>query len=134
MENDVTVERVNAPTKDLNVKIGRHAIAVQVKSGRLATSVDFKRKPENNRWVWRAGKKCADIDDPNHWYAFVYLGEWPKRGDAPRVFFVPAELVVETLADKADTGGEWFWMLKSEAEQFCGVKGFRKMKHEIGAR
>jgi hypothetical protein len=134
MGADVKIERVNAKVKDLIVTLGKRSFTVQVKTGTRHTNVARVRNPEYSYWVWRAGKKCADITDANHWYAFVFLGEWPKRGDPPKVFFVPSKYVVKTLSDKDETGGEWFWMYKTDAEECCGVAGFRKMKKAVTGR
>src|SRR4051812_2041233 len=90
---DVTVTRVNAKRNDLSVTLGRRSFALQVKAGRRYTNVDRKRVPKDAYWVWRAGKKCAEISDVRHWYAFVYLGEWPRRDDPPKVFFIPSRVV-----------------------------------------
>ena len=127
---DVTIERVNAKRNDLKVTLGRRSFSVQVKAGRSHTNEARIRTPDESYWVWRAGKKCADITDPNHWYAFVYLGEWPKRGDPPMAFFVSSERVVKTLSDQV-TRGEWFWMYKSDAEKHCGLPGLKRMKNAI---
>jgi hypothetical protein len=127
MYSDVKVERVNEKAKDLNVKIGRRAFTVQVKSGRGYTREDKKRVPKESRWVWRAGKKCIAITKKSHWYAFVYLGEWPKRGEPPKVFFVPSKIVSRTLRENPRGQEDWFWMFQNEAEQYCGLAGFRKM-------
>lgn len=133
MYSDVKVERVNEKTKDLNVKIGRRSFTVQVKAGRGHTNEDRKRVPEESRWVWRAGEKCIKITDERHWYAFVYLGDWPKKGDPPKVFFVPSKFVSQTLRENPRGQKDWFWMFKTEAERFCGVRGFRTMMKAIRA-
>jgi hypothetical protein len=131
MYSDVKVERVNEKAKDLNVTIGRRSFTVQVKAGREHTNEDRKRFPEESRWVWRAGEKCVNVTDKRHWYAFVYLGEWPKRGDHPKVFFLSAKIVSQTLRENPRGQRDWFWIFKNEAEQYCGVKGFMKMMKVI---
>jgi hypothetical protein len=128
---DVTVERVNAKRNDLNVTLGRRSFTIQVKAGRSYTNEDGKRLPKESRWVWRAGEKCIAIKDKRHWYAFVYLGEWPKKGDAPRVFFVPSRVVSKTLCENPRGQQDWFCMYKHVAEEYCGIMGIRRMKKEI---
>jgi hypothetical protein len=127
MESDVKVERVNEKAKDLNVTIGRRSFTVQVKAGRRHTNEERKRVPKDSCWVWRAGRKCIKVKDLHHWYAFVYLGEWPKKGDSPKVFFVSSKLVSQTLLENSEDQKDWYWIYKTEAEQFSGIKGFRKM-------
>jgi hypothetical protein len=124
---DVRVERVNAKAKDLNVKLGRRSFTLQVKSGRRHTNEERKRNPKESHWVWRAGKKCINVRDSSLWYAFVYLGTWPLRGDPPRVFFVPSKLVCQTLRENRRGQRDWFWMYKTDAERYSGIRGCRKM-------
>jgi hypothetical protein len=132
MGANVQIERVNAKRNDLKVMLRKRTFTIQVKTGRSNyTNKRKRRKPEESEWVWRAGKKCADISDPTHWYAFVYLADWPKRGDPPKVFFVPSKLVKKTLSDYEITQGEWFWMYQDEAEVYCGNLGFKKMMKAI---
>lgn len=131
---DVMVTRVNAMRNDLHVTLGRRSFTLQVKSGRRYTSEDRKRVPKNAYWVWRAGKKCAEISNSSHWYAFVYLGEWPRRGDAPKVFFISSKAVRKTLSDKKVTSGEWFWMRKHRAEKLCGLPGIKRMRKALAGK
>lgn len=128
---DVTIERVNAKRNDLNVTLGRRSFTIQVKAGRRWTNEERVRKPNESRWVWRAGQKCIDITDERHWYAFVYLGEWPKNETPPKVFFVPAKVVAKRLRENQLDQQEWFWMLKADAEKHCGLPGFKRMKRAI---
>jgi hypothetical protein len=126
MYSDVKVERMNEKAKDLKVTIGRQKFTIQVKSGRKYTNDVRKKIPNNSRWVWQAGKKCIGITNPHHWYAFVYLGEWPKAGEPPKIFFIPSRTVSREL--RTWPGQEdWFAMYQHKAEKFCGVTGFRSM-------
>jgi hypothetical protein len=131
MGADVTVERINAPTKDLHVKFGKKSITVQVKTGRTYNHVIRKRKPEDGWWVWRAGKKCMDVKDERHWYAFVSMGTWPKGNAVPKVFFVPSKIVAKTLRENDPTEQDWFWIPESKSDACCGAAGFRTLKKAI---
>lgn len=131
MGADVRVERVNQKTKDLKVTFGRRSFSVQVKAGRHHTNEDRKRHPEESHWVWRTGQKCIDITDQRHWYAFVYLGDWPKDDMPPAVFFIPSRIVAKRLRENSRGQRDWFWILKDDAEEFRGLAGIRTMKKAI---
>jgi len=133
----VVVERVNAPVKDLKVRFGGHSVNVQVKCGRAYNFVIKKKNPEKNYWVWQAGKKCMNISDKDHWYAFVSIGAgergptWPESECPPKVFFVPSKIVAKTLRNNDQKQTMWFWMDERVAAGYCGLTGFRKFKKAI---
>jgi hypothetical protein len=128
---DVRVQRVNQKTKDLNVTFGRRSFTVQVKAGRLYANEQRKRLPEESRWVWRTGKKCVDIRDKRHWYAFVYLGSWPSDGLPPEVFFIPSKFVAKRLHENDKDQWDWFWILKDDAVKYRDMRGLKTMKRAI---
>ena len=128
MGADVCIERVNQKTKDLNVAFGRTSFTLQVKAGRLYTNEERKHRPEDSYWVWRAGAKCMDITDPRHWYAFVYLGEWPRGNKPPEVFFIPSRFVAKRLLEQHRSQRDWFWILQDDAKKYCGLNGLKRMK------
>lgn len=129
----VAFTRGGTPATDLIVtsETGGRSVSLQVKAGGLFSHTIYKRKPENNQWTWRAGSKAMDRAKESHWYAFVYIGDWPQGGDSPKVFFVPSKIVAKKLRDNETSQQAWFWMLEDEAENYCGLTGYRKLKKAI---
>ncbi len=71
------------------------------------------------------------VSDPFHWYAFVYVGDWLNGTGFPQVFFVPSEYVAKRLLGNQPDQQEWFWMKEKEAEQYCGLAGFKNLQKAI---
>ena len=134
----VAFTRAGSPATDLIVtsETGGSSISLQVKTGGPCSHRIFKKNPENNDWVWRVGKKAMEVSKESHWYAFVYVGDWPlgesefHEEEHPKVFFVPSRVVAKRL--RANKGYEaWFWMPENEAKQYCGLLGYRRLKKAI---
>lgn len=99
-------------TTDLLVTIenGGKAISLQVKTG-TTSHMTYKRKPENNYWLWDTGFKAMKIDDDHHWYAYVYLSGWPSSQETPEVFYVPSSKVAQCIRDQHEKEKRpFFWM------------------------
>ena len=124
----VALTRAGTPTTDLIVtsEAGGRSVSLQVKTGGIDSHVIFKKTPKNNYWNWRSGSKAAELSNESHWYAFVFIGDWPSGGGPPKVFFVPSKFVAER-AHHPDTSEGWFWMSDAEAEQFHGLDGYEKL-------
>lgn len=101
-------------------------MSLQIKTGGIYSHVTSKRKPGNNAWVWRIGSKAADNSDDSHWYAFVFVGDWPQGDAIPEILFVPSKVVARVVNDPAIQDG-WFWMPEAEAEQYRGRRGCEKL-------
>ena len=131
----VAFTRAGSPATDLIVtsETGGPSISLQVKTGRQYSHVIYKRNPKRNYWVWRVGKKAIEICKESHWYAFVYVGDWPhgKEEEHPKVFFVPSKVVVKRLRAGNKSQREWFWMRENAAKQYCGLLGYRRLKRAI---
>lgn len=129
----VALTRAGTPTTDMIVtsEAGGRSISLQVKAGGDHNHVVYKRNPENNYWVWRAGKRAMDISGKFYWYAFVAVAGWPKVEVPPTVFFVPSTAVKRTLRNNDASQREWFWMAEEEAKQYRGLNGFRKLRKLI---
>jgi hypothetical protein len=134
----VALTRAGSPATDLIVTsvTGGRSVSLQVKAGGLYSYSVYKRKPENNQWTWRVGKKAMDRAKDLYWFAFVYIGDWPQRQDspAPRVFFVPSKIVAKKLRSNDKSQQDWFWMLEDEAEPYCGMAGYKKLKKAINGK
>ncbi len=131
----VAFTRAGSPATDLIVtsETGGPSISLQVKTGGPYSHVIFKRNPEGNYWVWRVGKKAMKICKESHWYAFVYVGDWPhgKEEEHPKVFFVPSKVIVKRLRAGKKSQREWFWMPENKAKQYCGLLGYRRLKRAL---
>jgi hypothetical protein len=92
-------------------------------------NVRYKRQQENDSWVWRMGARSVE-SDRCHWYAFVYIGDWPTGVETPEIFFVPSK-VIATKRHQRVTSKGWFWMYKKEAERYRGIKGVRELKKSL---
>ena len=130
----VALTRKGTPTTDLMVtsESGGHSISLQVKSGGSYSHVVYKRKPKYNYWVWRTGRKAMFRPNRSHWYAFVYVGDWPHGKDLLQVFFVPSKVVADRV--KTSNQKEWFWIYDVDTTPYCGLEGFRKLKKAIAGR
>jgi len=130
----VALTRMGSPATDLFVtaEAGGRAVTLQVKAGGLHSHVMYKRKPERDYWVWRTGKKAIDGAKESHWYAFVFVGDWPQRKGSPNpeVFFVPSKIVARTLR-KPKNQRDWFWMYDREIEEYRGLAGYKKLKKAL---
>ena len=75
----VALTRRGTPTTDMIVtsEQGGRSLSLQVKTGGIYSHVTSKRNPAKNYWVWRTGSKAADLSNDSHWYAFVFIGDWP---------------------------------------------------------
>ena len=124
----VAFTRRGNPATDMIVtsELGGRSVSLQVKAGGVHSHITRKRKPENNAWAWRTGSKAAENASEFHWYAFVYVGDWPKGGGLPEVLFVPSRIVAQKARDPEIVEG-WFWISQAEAEQYAGLKGFEKL-------
>jgi hypothetical protein len=124
--------RGGVPATDLIVtsERGGRSVSLQVKAGGIYSHRIYKRKPENNAWVWRTGPGAKNRSSESHWYAFVYVGDWPSGGGLPEVFFVPSEVVAVKAHDPEIVEG-WFWISEAEAEQYRGREGFKKLKMAV---
>ena len=82
-----------------------------------------QRKPENNQWTWRVGRKAIDRAKESHWYAFVYIGDWPQGEGSPKVFFVPSKIVGKKLR------GRWAGVNELDGTQNAGQVDRQKTAH-----
>jgi hypothetical protein len=123
----VGITNTGAPATDLIVtsESGAKSVSIQVKTGGIHSHITRKRKPENNAWCWRTSKAKRPTSD-SHWYAFVFVGDWPSDGGAPEVFFVPSKVVAQKARDPEIVEG-WFWISEAEAEQYRGRLGYRRL-------
>lgn len=131
----VAMPRGGTPSTDLIVtsEKGGRSVSLQVKTGTSSHMV-YKRKPENNYWLWDTGFKAMNLSNEFHWYAFVFLNEWPSSGRSPDVFFVPSKIVAKCIRQQYDDKQKrpFFWMLEAVAEQYRGLSGFRRLKKVLG--
>jgi hypothetical protein len=126
----VALTRGGTPATDLIVtsETGGRAVSIQVKAGGTFSYTKYKRKPENNQWTWRVGRKAMDRANESHWYAFVYIGDWPQGEHFPKVFFVPSKTVRKKLRGTETSQQDWFWMREDEAKVYSGLTGYQKLK------
>ncbi|HVX85446.1 MAG TPA: hypothetical protein VH253_11745 [Phycisphaerae bacterium] len=118
---------------------GQRSISLQVKTGQHRdTHVTRAKKPENDYWVWRVGRKAVtNRAKASHWYAFVAVGNWLTGGGSPEVFFVPSHFVVKRLRENKQIGrppfgqSEWFHMTEEEARLHRGLIGYRKLEKAL---
>jgi len=112
---------------------GGRAISLQVKTGGLASFSERKRNSENSQWTWQTGRKAMEEDriSESYWYAFVYVGEWPKCGEVPQVFFVPSKCVAQRLSENTPSQQDWFWILEKEADHYRGQTGFEQLMEAL---
>src|ERR1019366_5823530 len=124
--------RGGVPPTDLIVtsERGGRSVSLQVKAGGIHSHVTYKRKPENNAWVWRTKLRAKSRPSDFHWYAFVYVGDWPSHGKPPEVFFVPSKIVAQKARDPNIVEG-WFLISEVEAELYRGKAGYKKLKRAI---
>ena len=129
----VALTRAGTPTTDMIVtsEAGGRAVSLQVKTGGPSSYSARKRNPEKSQWTWRTGRKAMERPNKSHWYAFVYVGDWPQGECSPKVFFVPSEFVARRLRETEDSQQDWFWMLEKESEQYCGLTGYRKLEKAV---
>jgi hypothetical protein len=127
----VGITKAGAPATDLiaTSEFGEKSASIQVKTGGIHSHIIRKRKPENNAWCWRAGVR-PKRSSKSHWYAFVYVGDWPSGGEMPEVFFVPSKVVAEKALDPNIVEG-WFWISESEAEQYRGKVGYQRLESSL---
>lgn len=123
----VGITKTGAPATDLIVtsESGARSVSIQVKTGGPHSHITQKKKPENNAWCWRTSKAKRPASD-SHWYAFVFVGDWPSDGSIPEVFFVPSKVVAQKAQDPGISEG-WFWISEAEAEPYRGARGYRPM-------
>jgi hypothetical protein len=131
----VALTRRGVPASDMLITsdMGGQSISLQVKSGGVYSRTTYKKDPEKIQWTWRVGNKDAVHSNDSHWFAFVFIGEWPLDGDNPDVFFVPSKFVIERAYDPATNDG-WFWMMETEAKGYRGLKGCEMIKKAIARR
>jgi hypothetical protein len=129
----VALTRAGTPATDLIVtsEIGGRSVSLQVKTGGPSSFSERKKSPGNSQWTWRTGRKAMDLASDSHWFAFVYVGNWPQCEHAPQVFFVPSQTVAKRLRDTQPSQQDWFWMMESEADQFRGMKGYEKLAEAL---
>ena len=128
----VGITRAGVPATDMLVtsESGGRSISVQVKTGGIHSHIIRKRKPENNAWCWRTGARAKNLSGESHWFAFVYVGDWPSGGDMPEVFFVPSKVVAKKARDPEIVEG-WFWISEAEAEQYRGAEGCKRLTSSL---
>jgi len=127
----VALTRGGAPATDIIVtsQSGGRSVSLQVKSGGPYSHTVSKRNPKNNQWTWRVGASASEKPSEYHWYAFVFIGDWPRenRPPNPEVFFVSSGFVKKTVAENPDSQRDWFWMSEETAADYSGLAGFRKL-------
>ena len=125
----VALTKGGSPTTDIIVtsELAGRSISLQVKTGGSSSRETYKRKPENNCWIWRAGTRAISAASESHWYAFVYAGDWPASDNLPEIFFVPSSVVVKRLSEQRESQRDWFWMYDADAQEYRGVKGYEKL-------
>jgi hypothetical protein len=113
---------------------GKRSISLQVKTGQHKdTHKIYKKKPQNDYWVWRVGRKAwTNRPKPSHWYAFVSVGDWLLGQGVPEVFFVPSRFVATRLREnKRIRQQEWFDMSEEESRLHRGLTGYRKLEKAL---
>jgi hypothetical protein len=133
----VALPRGGSPSTDLIVTTakGGHALSLQVKTGAGdANHVVYKRKPENNYWMWPTSFKAIEASNESHWFAFVHTAGWPSSECLPDIFFVPSQVVGERMQkeQKKERKFPVFWMMEADAEQYRGLVGFRRLANVVG--
>lgn len=126
----VALPRGGAARADLFVADSKRGVAlrVQVKSGRQSR-FQYKRKYDGQvQYSWRADYSIVKSHDKGLWFAFVSLGDWPRKGDAPVVFFVPSDFVAERLKPQESNTQSFFWGFESELSRYCGEDGVTRLK------
>jgi hypothetical protein len=109
---------------------------VQVKAGGPYSHTVSKRNPGNNQWTWRVGSHASEEPNEHHWYAFVYIGNWPREQSAPvpKVFFVPSGYVNKTVRENPESQRDWFWMSEETTAEYEGLTGFGKLEATLEAK
>lgn len=123
----VAMPRAGIPGCDLLVatsKSGR-AARLQVKTGTQSTKT---HREEGKIYLWWTSPTVIKREDPNLWYAYIWLKNWPHGEQLPEVFFVPAHVVVKCLK-QCVRDKEWpcFWMHADDAKKFEGQFGLRRL-------
>ncbi len=92
---------------------------MQVKTGTQSTR---KTKLDGPIYLWRTAYKVIDNHSNDLWYAYVWINDWPKLDKFPELYFVPSEVVVNTLKQCQSDGEvqEFFWMKAADAVQYKG--------------
>ena len=128
----VALPRAGVPGCDLLVasEKGGPAIRVQVKTGTQSTRTD---KLEGPIYLWHTSFKACELKDPNLWFAYVWINNWPQDGKQPEVFFVPSKVVAATMTKcKADGDAEFFWMKVEDAAKYNGQNGLEPILKALG--
>jgi hypothetical protein len=125
----VAMPRGGTPGSDLFVskEAGGRMIRIQVKTGTRATR---RFRDVGDAFVWKASYSAIGRNDPNLWYAFVWLKGWPEKESLPEVFFVPSAVVVNCLEDQKAQNDKYptFWVCVADAERFRGPPGLQAMQ------
>jgi hypothetical protein len=101
------------------------AARLQVKTGTQSTKTT---RESGKIYLWWTSPTVIKRDDPNLWYAYVWLKEWPQGEQTPEVFFVPSKVVVKCLK-QCVRDKEWpcFWVRSEDAEVFRGKSGLKQL-------
>jgi hypothetical protein len=133
----VALPRGGTPSTDLIVttQFGGLSVSLQVKTGAGDSNhMVYKRKPENNYWMWPTSFKAIEVSNESHWFAFVHTAGWPASKCLPDVFFVPSRVVGERMQkeQKKERKFPVFWIMEGDAEQYRGLAGFRPLAEMLG--
>ncbi len=126
----VALPRAGVPGTDLFVaaESGGHPLRIQVKTGTQSTRKD---KIEGPIYLWSANAAIAELVDDRMWFAFVWLKKWPD--ELPEVFFVPLSVVAKCMKGEKDASWAYFWMRVTDADQYKGDIGFKKLDDALKA-
>jgi hypothetical protein len=123
----VAMPRAVIPGCDLLVATskGGRAARLQVKTGTQSTKT---HREEGKIYLCWTSQTVIKREDPNLWYAYIWLKNWPHGEQLPEVFFVPAHVVVKCLK-QCVRDKEWpcFWMHADDAKKFEGQSGLRRL-------
>jgi hypothetical protein len=124
----VALPRAGVPGTDLFVSVptGGNPIRLQVKTGNQSTRND---KVEGPIYSWAASPTVSELMDDRLWFVFVWLKSWPE--DLPELFFLPLSIVTTRMRGETDSSYPSFWMRASDADEYKGDKGFRKLREAL---
>jgi hypothetical protein len=125
----VALPRSGVPSSDLIVTThdGHKSISIQVKT---SLSPINKSKKYGDYWSWDVSKKARENRSKFHWYAFVNAYNWPCSERSPGIFFVPSEVVAETVIEWNEQNAPRLFFKIMEVEErglYEGITGFRQM-------